>query len=232
MSIKNRRMRAGIGSGCSVTALLIIWSCRAALEGDLYVSAMGAPGMPTAPWFNLALLLVAAAAVMVSSAIPDERSAVRVLSLWGLGATLLVSGAMFAFASVVTCSPGCPVPFSASSTVQDLLHVSAAVLGFAGAVFAMMQVWASTASAVRRAASGAAVLFVGAAALAGAFASLAGWAGGAGGWFEFAATTAALAWLAGLGFSLASDRREVTRWVEDARDDDSLRDSVRFDSAG
>lgn len=197
-----RRLRAGIGGVSGALGLIVIWSCRAVLDGNIYVSAMGAAEMVTAPWFNLALILVAAAAILVSTAVPPTRARHRLLALWSLGATLVSTGALFAFAAAVPCTYGCPVPFTPASTLQDLLHVTAAVLGFAGAVTAVLQVWSSSTSLAARLVSGATMVFVAGTALAGALASLTGWGDGAGGWFEFAATTAALLWVSGYGIAL------------------------------
>lgn len=202
-SDRGRRLRAGAGGLSAGVGLIVIWLCRATLEGDIYVSAMGAAGMATAPWLNLALMLVAAAAILVSTAVPTTRPRHRVLALWPLGSTFVTTGAFFAFAAAVPCSDGCPVPLTPGSTLQDLLHVTAAVLGFVGAVVAILQVWSSSRSIVVRAVSAATMVFVAVAALAGAFASLAELGGGAGGWLEFAATTAALAWMAGYGITLS-----------------------------
>jgi len=182
--------------------MTLIWSCRATLDGHLYVSAMGAAGMVTAPWFNLALMLTAAAAVLVSTAVPPVAPRCRALAGWPLAGTFTASGAMFAFAASVPCTPGCPVPFTPSSSIQDLLHVTAATIGFATAVLAILQVW-SAASGAMRTMSGVSALIIAAASLAGATGSLTGWRGGAGGWLEFAATTVALAWLTAFATVLA-----------------------------
>lgn len=202
-----RRLRARIGGLSGAAGLILIWCCRSVLEGNIYVSAMGAAGMATAPWFNLALLLVAAAAILVATAVPPRRPRHRLLALWSLGTTLIATGALFAFAATVPCSDGCPVPFTPTSTLQDLLHVVAAVLGFAGAVTAVLQVWSSATSVLSRIVSGATMISVAATALAGALASLTGWGSGAGGWFEFAATTIALLWIVGYGLALSRTGR-------------------------
>lgn len=203
-----RRMRARIGGVCAGVALLLIWCCRAALDGNIYVSAMGAAGMVTAPWFNLALLLVGIAAVLMSMAVPDEQPRHRLLSLWPLSRTLLACAMAFGFAAVVPCTMGCPVPLPPSSSWQDLLHVTAAVVGFVGAILAVLQVWSSTGSGLLQAVSAATMLFVAVSAAIGALASFTEWNHGFGGWFEFAATSAALSWVAGLGIALSVERGE------------------------
>lgn len=44
---RSDRLRLVLGSLCGGAALLIIWICRSLLQGELYVSAMGALGMRT-----------------------------------------------------------------------------------------------------------------------------------------------------------------------------------------
>lgn len=198
-----RRMRARIGGLSGAMGLIIIWCCRLALSGNIYVSAMGAAGMVTAPWFNLALILVAAAAILVSTAVPHARPRHRILARCSLGATLMATGALFAFTAAVPCSYGCPIPFTPTSTLQDLLHVAAAVLGFGGAVTAVLQAWSSAVSPVARTLSALTMITVSMTAIVGGLASLTGWGSGAGGWFEFAATTIALLWIAGYGLALS-----------------------------
>ncbi|MFF5626861.1 DUF998 domain-containing protein [Microbacterium sp. NPDC012755] len=209
-----RRRRAGIGALSGALGLVIIWCCRTALDGNIYVSAMGAAGVATAPWFNLALILVAAAAILVATALPPAQPRHRILSPWPAGATLLASGTLFAFAAAVPCTVGCPVPFTPTSTVQDLLHVTAAALGFTAAVTAVLQVWDSSTSRATRILSATTMIVVALTALAGAYASLTRWGGGSGGWFEFAATTVALMWITGYGVALS---RTPTRYQRSAR---------------
>lgn len=208
-----RRRRAGIGALSGALSLVIIWCCRTALDGNIYVSAMGAADVATAPWFNLALILVAAAAILVATALPPAQPRHRFLALWPTGATLIATGTLFAFAAAVPCTVGCPVPFTPTSTVQDLLHVTAAVLGFAAAVTAVLQVWDSSTSRPTRILSATTTIVVALTALAGALASLTRWGGGSGGWFEFAATTIALLWITGYGVALS---RTPTRYQRSA----------------
>ncbi|WP_460945782.1 hypothetical protein [Okibacterium endophyticum] len=204
----NRRVRAAVGSSLTAVALVVIWCCRGALEGHLYVSAMGAPDVATAPWFNLALLMLSVGAIFIATAAPSTSPRHRVLAWWPVAGTLCVTAAMFGFASAVTCTPGCPVPLTAGSTPQDFLHVTAAVLGFVGALVAVLQVWSITRSPRARCLCLIVLGVVAICAALGAVASLASWEGD-GGWFEFAAMTAAMLWLTGYGIALTRESHRV-----------------------
>lgn len=48
------RALAWIGTACVLAALIIIWAARFTITRDLYVSELGATGMPTAKWFQAA----------------------------------------------------------------------------------------------------------------------------------------------------------------------------------
>ena len=65
-----------------IVALAIIWGARLTVPRELYVSELGAQGMPTAGWFEVALLLVVAGGSAIAWAGRRVRSRVRVLSAW------------------------------------------------------------------------------------------------------------------------------------------------------
>ncbi len=51
---------------------------------------------------------------------------------------------LFLFASQVTCSAGCPLPYGETFNMQDFLHTLAAVLAFAGSCWAAVEFVATT----------------------------------------------------------------------------------------
>ncbi|MDQ1137903.1 putative membrane protein [Microbacterium sp. SORGH_AS 1204] len=187
----------------------LIWVCRAGDPSVHYVSQLGATGMPTAPLFNLALLLLAIAAVLV------ERAAVArgddYVAGWPVATSLLMCGACFGVASVITCSPGCPVPFTAGALPQDLVHISFAVLGFVLAIVAMGQVAALRRRPWMRAASVLTLVAVGAASFTGAMIALSRGDTVLGGNLEFTAATLAIAWFGLFGLQVSADHRRTRR---------------------
>ena len=198
---------AGLGGGFAFVSAGLIWVSRLGDPSVEYVSQLGATGMPTAPLFNSALLLLAVAAVLVDRALLHGRSYV---AGWPVSATLVVCGACFAVASVVTCSPGCPIPFTPGALPQDVIHISAAVLGFVLAIVAMAQVAVLRRRPWMRAASLATLVAVGVSSLSGAMLALFRGDTVLGGNLEFTAATLAIAWFGIFGLQVAADHR-VTR---------------------
>ena len=187
-----------------IAALAIIWGARLTVPRELYVSELGAQGMPTAGWFEVALLLVVAGGSAIAWAGRRVRSRVRVLSAWAPAVSLWVACGLFLFASQVTCTPGCPIPFGDSFVLQDFLHTFAAVLAFAAACCAMLQ--ASFAQnhrvlAIFSRATGIAVAVI---AGTGGLFSLFRFQQALGSRLEFVATTLAIAWLVVFGAVLAA----------------------------
>ena len=197
-----------VGGGAAFLSAGLIWLSRLWDPTVHYVSQLGATGMPTAPVFNSALLLLGIAAVLVDRAIL-HRPDVYVVG-WPIAATLVVCGACFALASVVTCSPGCPVPFTPGALPQDLIHISAAVLGFVLAIVAMAQVSVLRRRPWMRAASLATLVAVGLTSFIGAMLALFRGDTVLGGNLEFIAATLAIAWFGVFGLQVAADER-VTR---------------------
>jgi hypothetical protein len=192
-----------LGSACVLAALGIIWVARISQGRDLYVSELGAPGQPTARWFEAALLLIVAGGSLIAYAARGIRSELRVLRRWAPAVSLWIGCGFFLVASQVTCTTGCPLPVGASFTWQDLIHTVVAVLAFAAACVAMLQ--ASFAEGYRMLArlslgSGVAVALI---AGAGGILSLARFHAEFGSRLELAATTIALAWLLVLGVMMA-----------------------------
>lgn len=199
---------ASIGGAAAFLSAVLIWLSRLWDPTVHYVSQLGATGVPTAPVFNTALLLLGIAAVLVDRAVL-HRPDVYVVG-WPIAATLVVCGACFALASVVTCSPGCPVPFTPGALPQDLIHISAAVLGFALAIVAMAQVSLLRRRPWMRAASLATLIAVGVTSFTGAMLALFRGDTVLGGNLEFTAATLAIAWFGVFGLQVAADER-VTR---------------------
>ena len=188
-----------VGSVLVAAALALIWGARLTVERNLYVSELGATGEPTADVFRIALLLVVGGGSLVAYSTRFVRSPVRFLRAWSPAVSLWAASGFFLIASQVTCTSGCPVPYGPQFTWQDLTHICCAVLAFAAACWAMLQV--SFARHQRVLAgfsrlSGAAVAVI---AGAGGLLSLANIATGFGSQLEFVATTIAILWLAVYG---------------------------------
>jgi len=200
---------ATVGSVAAFASAALIWVTRSWEPSVHYVSQLGATGMSTAPVFNLALLLLAVATVLVDRAVVGSARAYRVG--WPIATTLVACGLCFALASVVTCSPGCPVPFTPGALPQDLVHITSAVTGFVLAIIAMAQVATLRRRPWMRAASVATLVAVGATSFTGAMISLFRGDTVLGGNLEFTAATLAIAWFGVFGLQVAADERAATR---------------------
>jgi len=197
------------GSVLVLAGLALLLGARLSLTRWVYVSEMGAPDMPTAGVVQAALLLVAAGGTAVAIGARAVRT--RLLPALPPALALLLASACFALASQVTCTAGCPLPVGASFSWQDLIHTSAAVLGFASACVAMLQLaTARERPAVARLSliAGIAVAVV---AGAGAILSLLRVWMRLGGTLEFVATAIALLWLAVVGAVLAREELSSAR---------------------
>ncbi|WP_150952993.1 DUF998 domain-containing protein [Microbacterium testaceum] len=196
---------AGSGGIAAFLSAALIWVCRLWEPGVQYVSQLGATAMPTAPVFNTALLLLAIAAVLVDRSLV-ARGGGYVVG-WPVATTLLICGFCFGVASVVTCSPGCPIPFTAGALPQDLIHITFAVLGFVLAIVAMGQVAAVRRRPWMRTASVVTLVAVGATSFTGAMIALFRGDTVLGGNLEFTAATLAIAWFGVFGLQVAADER-------------------------
>lgn len=204
-----RRGAAALGALLAVAALVVIWAARARIPHDLYVSELGADGMPTAGMFRVAFLLLVAGGALVAVAARGVRSRARLLRHWPPTVSLLISCAFFLVASQVPCTAGCPVPVpgSAAFTWQDFTHTSAAVLAFAAAAIAMLQCGFALGHPVLAVLSRACAIAVGGIAAVGGLMSVLSFYSWLGSRFEFVATTIGLGWVAVLGVALALERR-------------------------
>ncbi|MCW2289030.1 hypothetical protein EDF60_0033 [Leucobacter luti] len=182
------------GACLVLLALGMMWSARITFAGDTYVSGLGAHGEITASAFNTSLGMVAAGGALSAVGLWGLTSWRGRLGGLPLGATLLITSAMFAVAASVPCSTGCPLPLSQGAEIQDLIHTSAAVLGFALAGIAILQ----TLGIGRRYTLIAApsIVLVILTSATGGLLSLAGSTTALGGWLELIAASAALFWLA------------------------------------
>jgi hypothetical protein len=199
-----------VGSALVVGALVLIWGARLTVERNLYVSELGATGEPTSDVFRVALLLVVGGGSLIAYSTRFVRSSVRVLRLWSPAISLWVASGFFFVASQVTCTSGCPVPYGPQFTWQDLIHICCAVLAFAAACWAMLQVSFTRDQRVLALFSRASGLAVAVIAAAGGLLSLANIATGFGSQLEFVATTLAILWLAVYGVLAATQHRRGT----------------------
>lgn len=205
------RVLLGAGAGIVLVGLVIIVIARLSVTRSVYVSELGATGEPTAGWFSVALASVALGGAVIAQGSRSIRSRVRWLARWTPAVSLLVASASFAVASQVTCTAGCPLPVGDAFTWQDLIHTTIAVVGFAAACFAMLQVaFADGARTVARMSLVAGVLVAVIAGLGGLL-SLLRVATDVGGWLELTATCVAVLWLAVYGIILASPSTSPTR---------------------
>lgn len=200
---------ATAGGLAAFLSAALIWICRLWEPSVQYVSQLGATSMPTAPLFNTALLLLAIAAVLVDRSLVSRGGGYVVG--WPVATTLLVCGLCFGVASVVTCSPGCPIPFTEGALPQDLIHICFAVLGFFLAIVAMGQVAALRRRPWMRAASVLTLIAVGLTSSTGALIALFRGDTALGGNLEFTAATLAIAWFGVFGLQIAADERRIRR---------------------
>ncbi|MBK4349093.1 DUF998 domain-containing protein [Lacisediminihabitans changchengi] len=195
-----------------VAALLTIWRARLSIDHDVYVSELGAPDLPTAGDFRVALLLIVVGAALIAFAARSLRSRGRLLTAWIPAVSLWAAAGGFLVASQVTCTAGCPVPYGPDFTWQDFIHTTVAVLAFAAACWGMLQI------AFVRGHRGLAIMSLVSAVLvavvagAGGILSLLNFQVGLGSRFELVATSIGLLWIALLGGALGA-RRARELWA-------------------
>jgi hypothetical protein len=202
------RILAAVGILSVLAALVIIWVARFTIPRDLYVSELGATGMPTARWFQVGLVLIVVGGVAIGWVGRGIRSRPRILNLWTPSMSLFVSCGFFLIASQVTCSAGCPVPYGPGFTWPDFIHTTSAVIAFAAAVFTILQCAFAVGHRVLRIFSLTAAISVAVIAGSGGLMSLLNWNANFGSRLEFVATTIGLAWILVFGAVLlfAPDR--------------------------
>lgn len=184
-------------------ALVIIWQARLSVPRELYVSELGAVGEPTADAFRVALLLIAAGGVLVAWAMRDLRSTVPLLRSGGPALSLALACSAFFVAAQVPCSAGCPLPVGDTFTAQDFVHTVSAVIAFAAACWAMLQVAFAPGHRALSRVTLALALAVGLIAATGGMLSLLRWNAEFGSRLELVATTIGIAWLVVFGVTWA-----------------------------
>lgn len=187
----------GIGTICVLGGLAVIWAARLTVPYPVYVSELGAAGAPTARPFEVALVLIAIGGLAIAVASGHIRSSARLLDRWAPALTLGFASACFVLASQVTCSAYCPVPLAdPRSTPQDLIHTVSAVLGFAAACFAMLQVGFSRGlprvSRLSRVSCAAVAVIT----IVGGLLAIVRVGSDVGAWLELVGTTVAVGWIA------------------------------------
>jgi hypothetical protein len=94
-----------------------------------YVSEAGAAGHPYALGYRLGLVLLAIGVALLGRA------------LSGPGLLLLVAAGLAGTSGVVPCSDGCPLPPFETTTLSDVTHTAASILGMAVLAAAMAVTW-------------------------------------------------------------------------------------------
>lgn len=193
-----------VGTLGVVCGVIVIWAARLSVPYPVYVSELGAEGAPTAGVFSFALLLIAGGGLAVALASGHIRSSVQILDRWTPAVSIGCAAGCFVLASQVTCTAACPVPLvDPRSTVQDLVHTTAAVLGFGAACFAMLQVAFSERLPRVARFSLASCMAVASITIVGGLLAIVRVATGIGSWLELIGTTIAIVWMAAYSLALA-----------------------------
>lgn len=200
------RVIAVAGTLCMAVALVILWAARLSVPYDVYVSELGAAGMPTARVFQLVLLLIVLGGALIAIAGRAIRSRARVLRRWTPSISLAAASAFFLVDSQVTCTAGCPLPVGATFTLQDFVHTLAAVLAFGAASWAILQCAFAVGHPALARFSLIAAIAVASISSAGGLMSLFHFEAVLGSRLELVATTIGLAWVVVFGASLSARR--------------------------
>ncbi|MEV0809757.1 DUF998 domain-containing protein [Micromonospora sp. NPDC050200] len=95
-----------------------------------YVSEAGIADSGYAPTYRIGVFALAAALLLLATALPAGLR---------IAAALLATGALFTLLSgAVTCSAGCPLPPFERPTVADLVHGGASIAAMVSTVLAML----------------------------------------------------------------------------------------------
>jgi hypothetical protein len=197
-----------LGATLVATALVIIWVARVSVHTfNLYVSELGATGVPTAHEFQVALVLIVAGGTLIAFAGKDVRSRVRFLAVWTPAVSLWIASGFFLVASQVTCTLGCPLPWGGPLfDWQDFTHIVCAVLAFAAASWGILQTaFAHDHRGLARFSLVAAIAVAVISSIGGIL-SLAQFETDIGGSAELAATTIAILWVVVYGVTTAVER--------------------------
>jgi hypothetical protein len=220
-----------VGSILVATALVLILVARASYSdptgAGVYVSELGATGVPTARMFEVALLMIVAGGSLIAFAGKDIRSRLRVLALWTPAVSIWISCGFFLVASQVTCRYECPLPTLSPFDAQDFTHITCAVCAFLLACWAMLQCSFAEHHRILRRFSLTMAIAVGAISGLGGILSLARFDTTIGANAELTATTLAIAWVVVYGIVIAAGRIRGQRRDVDSGD---IRSSSRLAS--
>jgi hypothetical protein len=201
-----------VGSLAATAGLVIIWAARASVNHPIYVSELGAVGMPTARPFAIAFIVIAVGGALVALGSRSLHARIRLLDTWPPAVTIGVASVCFVVASQVTCSYGCPVPLAnPRSTPGDLIHTLFAVLGFTLACFAMLQVAFAHGHRALSRVSLLACALVAAITIVGGILAILHLVTTMGALFEFIGASVAVGWLVLYGLWLSVERLSVER---------------------
>jgi hypothetical protein len=199
-----------LGAALVTAALILILIARGEYVDTtgmgVYVSELGATGVPTARMFEFALLLIVAGGALVAFAGRDIRSRLRVLALWTPAVSIWISCGFFLVASQVTCRYECPLPTLNPFDAQDFTHITCAVLAFLFACWAMLQCSFAEHHRVLRGFSLSMAIAVGVISGIGGILSLARFDTNLGANAELTATILAIGWVVVYGIVIAAGR--------------------------
>lgn len=133
--VRTSRVAAAAGGSAVAVGTVIMLVALVAAPGpwtDGYVSEAGTVGLPLSWVYRCGLVLLAAGVSLIGAAVSRAARLAAAL-LGGAGVLAGASGA-------VPCSPGCPLPPYQPTTVADLLHTAASILGMAVIAVAMVAV--------------------------------------------------------------------------------------------
>ena len=211
-----------LGAVLVSTALVLILVARAMYGGSsVYVSELGATGVPTARMFEVALLLIVAGGSSVAFAGRDIRSRLLVLAAWTPSVSIWISCGFFLVASQVTCKYECPLPTLSPFDAQDFTHITCAVIAFLVACWAMLQCSFAEHHRILRRFSLTMAIAVGVISGLGGILSLARFDTNIGANAELTATTLAIAWVVVYGIVIAAGRIRGQRRDEPGDTDES-----------
>ena len=129
---------AAIASALVVTAgaviMLVTLVAPPGSWWDGYVSEAGTAGQPYAIPYRCGLVLLAAGVGLLSQAVRNLKVA---------STALLVASVLAATSGLVACTDRCPLPPYEPTTLADVVHAAASVLGMLVLAGAMAAVWRS-----------------------------------------------------------------------------------------
>ncbi|MBB4692252.1 DUF998 domain-containing protein [Paractinoplanes abujensis] len=127
---------AAVSGAAVVTAgavvMLVALVAPAGSWWDGYVSEAGTAGQPYAVPYRLGLVLLGCGVALIGQAL-------RALKL--ASAALFVAAGLAAVSGLVACTDRCPLPPYEPTTVADVVHAAASVLGLVVLAGAMALVW-------------------------------------------------------------------------------------------